>query len=136
MLSGEGNENGEKTTIGLVSKKPTLVRAPHYFCTFICRWFTDYNVKLTETSYLHVFWRKCRALSFLFAHFYLVLVAASISHVVILHSLVCLWCGGTVGGGRRRSVYGHVITKFSGIGRFTYPWCSTGARFARARAPL
>ena len=29
-----------------------------------------------------------------------------------------------------RSVYGHVITKF------TYPWCSAGARLARARAPL
>ena len=26
-----------------------------------------------------------------------------------------------------RAVYGHVITKFSGMGRFTYPWCS-GAR--------
>ena len=24
MLSGEGNENGEKTTIGLISKKATL----------------------------------------------------------------------------------------------------------------
>jgi len=35
-----------------------------------------------------------------------------------------------------RSVYGHVITKFSGIGRFTYSWCSAGARFTRARAPL
>ena len=27
-----------------------------------------------------------------------------------------------------RSVYGHVITKFSGMGRFTNPWCSAGAR--------
>ena len=35
-----------------------------------------------------------------------------------------------------RSVYGHVITKFFGMGRFTYPWCSAGARFVRARAPL
>ena len=26
-----------------------------------------------------------------------------------------------------RSVHGHVITKFSGMGRFTYPWCSAGA---------
>ena len=26
-----------------------------------------------------------------------------------------------------RVVYGHVITKFSGMGRFTYPWCSAGA---------
>ena len=23
-----------------------------------------------------------------------------------------------------RAVYGHVINKFSGMGRFTYPWCS------------
>ena len=30
-----------------------------------------------------------------------------------------LWCGRTVGG---RSVYGHVITKFSGMGRFTQLW--------------
>ena len=22
------------------------------------------------------------------------------------------------------SVYGHMITEFSGMGRFTYPWCS------------
>ena len=26
-----------------------------------------------------------------------------------------------------RAVYGHVIIKFSGMGRFTYPWCSAGA---------
>ena len=26
-----------------------------------------------------------------------------------------------------RAVYGHVITKFSGLGRLTYPWCSAGA---------
>ena len=35
-----------------------------------------------------------------------------------------------------QSVYGHVITKFSGMGRFTYPLWSAGARFARERAPL
>ena len=35
-------------------------------------------------------------------------------------------CGadGRAGG---RAVYVHVITKFSGMGRFTYPWCSAGA---------
>ena len=38
-------------------------------------------------------------------------------------TLVALWCGRTGG----RAVYGHVITKFSGMGRFTYPWCSAGA---------
>ena len=35
MLSSKGNENGEITTIGLISKKATL---------------HDYNVKLPETS--------------------------------------------------------------------------------------
>ena len=32
-----------------------------------------------------------------------------------------------------RSV-GHVITKFSGMGRFIYPWCSAGAPRARSSA--
>ena len=36
MLSGEGNENGEKTTIGLISKKATL-HVQHTFCTFLYR---------------------------------------------------------------------------------------------------
>ena len=30
----------------------------------------------------------------------------------------------------------HVITKFSAMGKFTYPSCSPDARFVRARAPL
>ena len=30
----------------------------------------------------------------------------------------------------------HMITKFSGIGRFTHPWSSADARFVRARARL
>ena len=36
--------------------------------------------------------------------------------------------GGRTGSGRAggRLVYGHVITKYSGMGRFTYPWCSAG----------
>ena len=38
MLSSKGNENGEKTTIGLISKKATL---QHTFliCTFLCHCF-------------------------------------------------------------------------------------------------
>ena len=32
-----------------------------------------------------------------------------------------------------RSVYGHVITKFSGKGRYTYPWCFAGARETELR---
>ena len=37
--------------------------------------------------------------------------------------------------GADEQVYGHVITKFSLMGRFTYPWCSA-TRASRARAPL
>ena len=33
----------------------------------------------------------------------------------------------------RRSVYGHVITKFSGMGRFSKLWGSAHARASRAR---
>ena len=35
MLSGEGNENGEKTKIGLISKKATL----HLQLTFFVHFF-------------------------------------------------------------------------------------------------
>ena len=35
-----------------------------------------------------------------------------------------------------RSVYGRVITKFSGMGKFTYPWCSAGARLARESSAI
>ena len=40
MSSGEGDENGEKTTIGLFSKKTyNFARAAHSFCTSLCRCF-------------------------------------------------------------------------------------------------
>ena len=35
-----------------------------------------------------------------------------------------------------RAVYGHVITKFSGMGKFTYPWCSASALRARSSAKI
>ena len=50
MLSGEGNENGEKRTAGKLSKKVTL-HVQHTFLVVL----HDYNVKLPETSYLHVY---------------------------------------------------------------------------------
>ena len=51
MLSGEGNANGEKIAIGLISKKAPL----HVQHTFFVHFFAvadlhDYNVKLSETS--------------------------------------------------------------------------------------
>ena len=59
MLSGEGNENGEKTTIGLISKKATLHVQHTFFVHFFAVVLHDHNVKLPETF----FWRKCRTCS-------------------------------------------------------------------------
>ena len=50
MLSGEGNENGEKTKIGLISKKATLHVEHTFFVHFFAVVLHDYNVKLAETS--------------------------------------------------------------------------------------
>ena len=63
MLSGEGNENGEKTTIGLISNKETLQVQHTFFVHFFAVVLHDYNVKLPETFQLHVLWRKCRTCS-------------------------------------------------------------------------
>ena len=63
MLSGEGNEKGEKTTIGLISKKATLHVQHTFFVHFFAVVLHDYNVKLPETSWLLVLWRKCRTCS-------------------------------------------------------------------------
>ena len=50
MLSGEGNENGEKTTIGLISKKTTLHVQYTAFVHVFAVVLYDHNVKLQETS--------------------------------------------------------------------------------------
>ena len=48
MLSGKGNENGEKTTIGLISKKATLHVQHTFFVHFFAVVLHDYNVKLQK----------------------------------------------------------------------------------------
>ena len=63
MLSGEGSENGENTKIGLSSKKATLPVQHTFFVHFFALVLHDYNVKLSEASWLHVLWRKCRTCS-------------------------------------------------------------------------
>ena len=55
MLSGEGKENGEKTTIGL-----TLF--VHFFAVVL----HDYDFKLPESYWLPVLWRKCLTCSYSF----------------------------------------------------------------------
>ena len=82
MLSGEGNENGEKTTIGLISKKATLHVQHTFFVHFFAVVLHDYNVKLPETSWLLVLYMEEMSYVFLFIFFTLplifILVAASI----------------------------------------------------------
>ena len=64
MPSGEGNENGEKTTIGLISKKKNnFARAAHFFCTFLCRCFAPLQ---RETSRNFLVTRFVEAMSYLF----------------------------------------------------------------------
>ena len=50
MISGEGNENGEKTDIGLISKKATLHVQRTLFVHFFAVVLDDCNVKPPETS--------------------------------------------------------------------------------------
>ena len=84
MLGGESNENGEKTTIGPISRKATLRVQHTFFVYFFAVVLHDYNVKRPETSWLHVFWRKGRTCSCsLFSlPLIFILVAAAISHFV------------------------------------------------------
>ena len=63
MLSSEGNENGEKTRIGLISKKATLHVQHTFFVLFFAVVLQDYNVKIPETSWLHLSWKKCHVCS-------------------------------------------------------------------------
>ena len=56
MLSSKGNENGEKTTIGLISKKATL---QHTFliCTFLCHCFAQLQ-RQTSRNFLVTYFMK------------------------------------------------------------------------------
>ena len=68
MLSGEGNENGEKTKIGLISKKATL-HVNTLFCTFLCRCFGRLQRK-TSRNFLVTRFMKELSYVFLFTFFH------------------------------------------------------------------
>ena len=57
MLRGEGNvgERRKTLSIGLISKKPTLHLQHTFYVHFFAVVLYDYNLKLPETSFLHVF---------------------------------------------------------------------------------
>ena len=50
MLSGEGNDNAEKTTVRLISKIATLHVMHTFFVHFFVVVWNVYDVKLPETS--------------------------------------------------------------------------------------
>ena len=87
MLSGEGNVNSEKTTIGLISKKATL-HVQHTFYILIVPLPLFTTVTTTTWNFqklpkLHVLWRKCRTCSsslfFSLPLIFIVVVATSYS---------------------------------------------------------
>ena len=65
MLSGEGNENGEKTKIGLINKKNNFARAAHFFCTSLCRCFARLRLQ-GETSRNFLVTRFMKEMSYMF----------------------------------------------------------------------
>ena len=81
MLSGKGNENDEKTTIGLISKKNNFARASHFFVHFfavVCTTTTWNFQKLLVTRFME---EMSYLLLFTFFHSLIfTLVAARISH--------------------------------------------------------
>ena len=60
MLSGEGNENGEKNNNRSNQQKNNFARAAHFFVHSFAFALNDHNVKLPETSQLQFLRRKCR----------------------------------------------------------------------------
>ena len=80
MLSGEDNEHGEKTTIGLTGKEKQLCTYSTFFCTFLCRYFArlqppncTWTRLMEEMSYVFLFTLFSLPLIF-------TLKAASVSH--------------------------------------------------------
>ena len=75
----------KKTAIGLICKKTVCTCSTRFFTFFFAVVLHDYNVKLPETSWLPVKWRKCCtctcSIFFLFfTSLMFTLVEASISH--------------------------------------------------------
>ena len=69
MLSGKGNENGEKTTIGVIRNKATLQAPQIFFVHFFTVVLHDCNLKLPSYTFyggnvllvlIHFFFFHCR----------------------------------------------------------------------------
>ena len=58
MATGTATKN-----VLISEKKNNFACAPHFFVHLLAVVLHNYNVKLRETSYLHVLWRNCRMCS-------------------------------------------------------------------------
>ena len=65
-LIDEGNDNGEKTTIGLISIKATL-HVQHTFCTFLCRCFARLQRETSRNFLVTLFLEE---MSYVFSFFF------------------------------------------------------------------
>ena len=117
MLSGEGNAGERwKTTVCLISKKQLCTGSTLFFvvvfCTFLCRWFARLQ-RETSRNFLVKRFKEEMSYVFSFTSFYCRSFSPCISrrnnlelhlgcHTIWLSyfTLVCLWCGRTVEGGR------------------------------------
>ena len=64
MLSGEGNAGERRKNNNRSNQQKTTLHVQHtFFVHFFAVVLHDYNVKLPETSWLHVLWRKRRTSS-------------------------------------------------------------------------
>ena len=82
MLSGEGNENGEKTTIGLISKN-NFARAAHFFCTLLCSCFARLQLETSRNFLVRRFMKEMSyvfSFTFFFTAVHLRLSGRSISY--------------------------------------------------------
>ena len=69
--NGEGNENGQKPKIGLISKKNNFAHAAHFVVHFFAVVLHDHNVKRPETFFMEemscvfsfTFFFHCRSFS-------------------------------------------------------------------------
>ena len=69
MLSSKGNENGEKTTVGLISRKATLHVQPTFFVHFLCRSFPRLQRETSRNFLVTRFKEKMSSLFLMFAFF-------------------------------------------------------------------
>ena len=85
MLSAEGNENGDKTTIGLISKKATLHVQHTLFCTFLCRCFARLQCESSRNFLVTRFMEEMSCV-FLFTFFSLLLIFTLVAAAFLIFS--------------------------------------------------